>query len=261
VNAALALDATNEGALRALVKLLGDTPEELPPAAERELEDAREAERVRSSRDVVPVVIGLLAFAPFLVWMGVRNVAAVAVLEFVMLGVAAIDVYGARRQKISRRLIRLGIMASFLMFIPMSLLVGSLVLMPAPIVGMTLVTLMSFGRDRGTRMVSLVSGVVAILAPLALEYLGLFPAPYSFADGHMTIASSVVALPQIPTTAFLVAASIASVVLAGQLASRKTEALARAEKRLFAHAWRLRQLIPDEARGATTLGTIRPLDP
>jgi len=59
-----------------------------------------------------------------------------------------------------------------------------------------------------------------------------------------------VTLRAAPTLVFLALANVAAVVLSANLMGRRALALAKAERRLFAHAWHLRQFVPDRARDA-----------
>jgi len=65
----------------------------------------------------------------------------------------------------------------------------------------------------------------------------------------------------VPTLTFLLLANLTMVIIPALLIARTRDALSRNEARLFAYAWRLRQLLPIEARGGALPTTTAPPAP
>jgi serine/threonine-protein kinase len=128
-----------------------------------------------------------------------------------------------------------------------SSLFGPFILVPSLVATNTMFFAMH--ADRRLRRVIAAVGVAAVALPFALDLAGLVPAAYSFtSDGTMVVHPRMAYLPGARTLVVLLASSIALVVTPTVLVGRIRDALSAAERRLFAHAWHLRQMVPDEAR-------------
>jgi serine/threonine-protein kinase len=119
---------------------------------------------------------------------------------------------------------------------------GPLVFAPALAVMNTLFFVIQMGRGRLVPLIAI--GCAPVVVPICLQWLGLLPASYRFADGTMQIAPWMHHLWAPATPLFLVAASVSMIALAAVLASRYRENLAAAELRLQVQAWHLRNLVP-----------------
>jgi eukaryotic-like serine/threonine-protein kinase len=73
VGRALGLDPSNARALRILMRLLSDVPNELPAAAQEEIDRRWLTRRGRTMRIGAVSTAALLVAVPFLLWMGIRN--------------------------------------------------------------------------------------------------------------------------------------------------------------------------------------------
>jgi serine/threonine-protein kinase len=80
------------------------------------------------------------------------------------------------------------------------------------------------------------------------ELAGLVPPSYAFRDGAMIILPRGVTLDPLPTLVALVVSSVFMVIVPGILMARIQGTLQQAEQRAFLQAWRLENLLPDEAR-------------
>jgi hypothetical protein len=100
------------------------------------------------------------------------------------------------------------------------------------------------------RWVTVAAGVATVLTPIVLEALGVFAKTTTFHDGALVITSSAARLPETATLVVLLVSIVALVVMPAIFVGRVRDALAKAEERLQLHSWHLRQLVPDQARGA-----------
>jgi serine/threonine-protein kinase len=117
----------------------------------------------------------------------------------------------------------------------------------------TLLTAFTFGYcmsyRRGYRIAVIATGVLAILISFGAELVGLVPPSYAFHDGAMTILPRAVTLSPFPTMVALLVGSVFMVIAPGVLMGRLQGVLQKAEERAFLQAWRLKNLLPDEAAG------------
>jgi serine/threonine-protein kinase len=112
--------------------------------------------------------------------------------------------------------------------------------------------------DRKLRALMVALGSSAIVAPALLEWAGVLPPSYAFRDGTLVVLPQVHGFPPVPTMATLLVTAVAIVVTSSIFVSRIRDALDDAEERLYAYAWSLRQLVPDEARHAAQAPTVAP---
>ena len=243
VGRALALDPTNAAALRSLVDLLGTPPPELPSEAAAQLrEHARQHARA-ASRGAVTIYLGsMIMYGLFVAWMGVREV----VWAVVMLGafglaalVSQLDARGkgARLELVALALSVVAIFASSRMF-------GALVVVPTFVLGNTLGFALTPSRRRRFGYVAV--GVLAFLAPAALERLGLLAPSYLFADGAITILPRMHDLPPEASWLAIVVITTISTVGAALFVGKVRDALARAERKIQLHSWQLGQMVAGE---------------
>ncbi len=245
-SAALAVDPAHRGAIGLMVRLLLDTPLDLPPEARAELEQqaAGGAERQGGLAAAYGLSLGL---SPAMLLMGVRNYPLFALttgLSLAAFGVA----YWTRRQRMDAFIGRVLYTLSTLFIGFSSAFMGPFILVPS-MVGSNMLSFVVFG-ERRDRALYVGVGVLALLVPVALEIAGLCPRSYVFSTAGMTVVPQVASFPQLPTLAVLVLANLAMVLTPALLMARVRDALSRNEERLFAYAWRLRQLLPLEARTA-----------
>jgi hypothetical protein len=108
--------------------------------------------------------------------------------------------------------------------------------------------------DPSRRWIVMLLSILTILGPAALTWLGVMPAPYEIGEDRIVIHAGMLGFPPLVAQLFLLVSTLAVVVTACLMTSRVHEALAQAQERLHVQAWQLRQMLPTEARGATTSG-------
>jgi serine/threonine-protein kinase len=120
-------------------------------------------------------------------------------------------------------------------------------LVVAPALAATNAMLFALHLPRKTRPWLIIASVLAVVVPLLLELLGVVPPSFRFSNGTLILLPRVASLSAAPTLLALVATSVATAVTPTVLAGRVRDALEAAERKLFLHAWRLRQTLPESA--------------
>ncbi len=243
---ALALDPTHPGALAALQHLLTDVPAELPDGARAELEEQARTRRRAVLRATAMRTLTWLVAMPVVVAFGVTHWGFASVAIGAVVSTTALAVWIWRTGRTSEGALFAFYGASVLTIATLSLIFGPLLLVP----GFVVTNAMFFALDapRPARKWIIALGLLAIVVPYALELAGLLPMPYALAeDGALVIRSPMVRFDAVLTPFFLLATSISLVVTPTLLIGRFKDELERAERRVIASAWHLRQLIPRES--------------
>ncbi len=94
------------------------------------------------------------------------------------------------------------------------------------------------------RSLPFVFAMLAVFVPLGLEGLGVLPRAYSFENGVITVHPLIAEFHALPTFVSLTIVTFVQLVLPAVLLNRAVDAFVDAERRSFAQAWRLRQLLP-----------------
>ncbi|MBM4364058.1 MAG: hypothetical protein FJ104_15365, partial [Deltaproteobacteria bacterium] len=250
LGAALALDPTNHESLGALLKVALETPVELSPEAEAELEAVRAADRIGAAGGGAVVYGSLLLWSPLLLMMTVRRPVLFALLSVTTMLVFTYLIWVWRARRTDDRFTWISFGLGFLHVGLTSTIFGPLVMTP----GMAVVTLVSYlvslRADRATRRLLLGFGLASVLVPLGLQFAGLVPASYSFEPGAIRIVSNLVELSPGPALGLLALGTLGTLVSSVFTVGRAVDALMSAERRNLARAFRLRQLLP----GATGTG-------
>ncbi|MBS1148927.1 MAG: Serine/threonine protein kinase PrkC, regulator of stationary phase [Myxococcaceae bacterium] len=245
VTRALALVPDEPAGLRILGRLLTEVPAELPPAARSQMEAAQAAARVGVVGVAASRAATWLAFVPLILWMGVRDWR----LALFALGALSLSFFAAfyfrLRGEGLTNLASLGLLLlSSFALAGFGFVLSPFVLVPALAATNTL--FFATYLSSKVRPLAALSGVVAVLAPVGLEALGVLPRSFAFADGHLELLPRMTALAPGPTLVLLLAGSVALVVTPAVLVGRLRDSLEAAEKKLFLQAWHLNALAPSE---------------
>lgn len=260
LNAALALDPSDRSALRTMIEVLLESSDQLPKEAEEELESSRMRMRSRSAKAAAMGFLACFSLDPLLAWLGIRSWTALIAMGIPLVSMVAYAFYLSRRPRHSAwAYALLGILAASVAVSTMPLF-GPFVLVPGMMVACMLPIAVSSRADHGKRTFLLVVGAVGLVAPFALQLLGVLPPSYLFANGVITIKPWAVDFPGESVGLLLVAEALAVLIVPMLVIGRSIDALVAAERRLFAQAWTLRQLMPDEARGAAVASLAGPDD-
>jgi eukaryotic-like serine/threonine-protein kinase len=88
--------------------------------------------------------------------------------------------------------------------------------------------------------------ILAVFVPIALELAGLMPHAYTFAAGSITIHPVIADFRPERTAVSLAIVTLVQMILPAIVINRAVDNLVDAERRSFAQAWRLRQLLPQK---------------
>jgi serine/threonine-protein kinase len=254
LGAALALDPSNAEVLRTMLGFVFDGPEELPPEAEAELRAHEHRDRAKGARDGM-LTYGFLAVgAPVLLSMPLLRPGLFALLACTVAATAAYNFWMWRTGNAGPRYMARLVPMAFLVVGLTSSLFGPFVMVPGTAAVTAASLLVNLRANAPTRMATLVLGLAAVLVPMALQLAGLAPRSYVFEQGSIRIVSDLVEFRPVPALALLATGSVVTVVATVFAVSRAVETLVKSERRNFAQAWRLRQMLPGATAGAPRRG-------
>jgi eukaryotic-like serine/threonine-protein kinase len=247
----LALDPTNEPAMRALAHVITAPPREVPREVTLDLEAAATGRIRHLLRDgALFDFAGLALLTPIAVWMGVRNWPLLGAWAALTVTSSAAKLVASRRKARTSSAVHLGAYAAYVLSILaygcLSRCFGPLIFTPGILAVATFAYCMS--HDARYRFTVLLTGCAGLLAPLLLELSGVLPASYAFDAAGMRVLSGATRFPEVPTLFALTIAGLFMILGAGFLMGRIQRGLHEAELRSHLHAWHLRQLLPEEAR-------------
>lgn len=244
---ALALDPDNLAASDTLMRALTASPGKLTAQAEAELAQAGNRDHARGAKVRGLAYLTWLLVVQLGLYVGVSNVPAWLALSS-LLGVLTIYNFWMASSRRSHRGHTVAMMLlSFCAVGMVAGLFGPFVLVPSLSVATAAALTVSLRADRSMRWLIMLLSVSAVLVPTALEVLGIRGASGVFGDTQVVLP----ALGQLTPGHSLLLVTCASVVIlvfANLLVGRAVDALVRAERKGYARAWRLRQLLPKRAR-------------
>jgi serine/threonine-protein kinase len=249
LGAALAIDPSNAEVLRTLMAYVFDEREDLPPEAEAELREHERRDRARGARDGMLGYGFLAVTAPILLTMPLLRPALFAAIACAVGATAAYNFWMWRTGNAGPRHMARLVPAAFLVVGLTSSLFGPFVMVPGTAAVTVASLLVNLRANPRARRATLGLGLAAVLVPVALELLGLARPSYVFEPGSIRIVSDLVEFRPLPALALLATGSIVTVAATVFTVSRAVEGLVRSERRNFAQAWRLRQLLPAGAAG------------
>lgn len=190
----------------------------------------------------VPLLFAWLPFLPFGLYSGVRDGAMLAGV-FAPLVVATLASWICSRQRrpgIAWQV--LAISATLTGYVAASRVLGPFLLVPA-LIGVYTVVVHTHPA-RAMRWFGATAGVLALVAPFALEALGVLPRSYTFTDDAMIVHPQMLTLKETPITLLVLLASVAITLLPALYVGRMRDALSAAEERVQTSAWQLERLVP-----------------
>lgn len=250
---ALALDPTNAEAMRALGRIVTEPPSSVPGEVEEEMAAATSSRRKLQLREGVRAnLLGTALLLPFGFWMGVRSSFVLGATVLLSLAAAGVQGWAAKveGERPTHGLVYVAYLLNVAALLFIGRVFGPLFFMPMLLAILTFAFCMS--EKSRYRWAVIATGVLAILASVALELIGALPPSYIFNDGGITILPNAAMLPKVPTIIALLVASVFFVVAPGAILGRLLESLKDAEKRSLMHVWHLRQLLPEKARAPSS---------
>jgi serine/threonine-protein kinase len=244
LGAALALEPSNERAMRTLLAVLLEPAAVLPPEAEAELQAVEQKDRAAAAGNGV-IAYSLLGLStPLLLAMSIRRPWLLTLLVIVTVTTTLFMAWMWRSGKADVEKYRVLLPLCFLLVGLTSTIFGPFVMVPGTAAVTVAGFLVSTRANANVRAWLLVGGLASILVPAALQFAGITPRSYVFEPGGIRIVSNLVDFRPIPAMALLALGSCLTVVATVLSVGRSVEALVAAERRNFAQAWRLRQILP-----------------
>lgn len=256
VGRAVALDPSNERAVRTLRRMLAEPPHELPREVAAEMDGAAATRQrlqlyagIRAEllgTAITTLVSGLL--------LGVREWLVFGLVLLLTAAAAAMKLVAARLvpRPAAEWYAYSGYVFNALAFLCLSRGYGPLLFMPMLLVIFTAGNAMT--HKAGYRVAVLITGCFTVLGAVGLEVSGLVPRSYTFSDGAMTILPRAVTHGELSTMTALTLAALFMLVVPALMMGQQQQAVREVERRAFLQAWQLRQLLPERALGKSMAG-------
>ena len=244
LGSALALEPNDRQAMRLLTDMILEGPDAMPAEAELELKQVELKDRARGARLAGLVYASWTVFVPLLLWVGVRNWTAAIVLDTAVATVALHALWIGWSGRSHPFHMRNQIILNFTMLGTMSMLFGPLLFLPGAAATVAAVFVISIRANRITQRLLLVLGLASVFIPLGLEWLGILSPSYVFEDGALKLLPRLIEFRPVRTEIFLVSMAVGIIVLTVLTVARAGDAIMKAERKNFAQAYRLRQLLP-----------------
>jgi eukaryotic-like serine/threonine-protein kinase len=238
---ALALDPTSEPAAALVGKLMLEPPKVMPPALVNTLAKSELDQASMQAKLAVRTQLSYFAFAPVLLWMGVREWSvffAIVVLVPAAIGAAYIFV---RRPAFRASL---AMLINVLLLIILCRLTSPVLIMP----GMFAFAATSFAIfptliDRWWISILTFSGALALV--FGLEATGVWASSWEVSDGRFIAHPPAISIDGTAGTTFMIASAFAIVIVVPMFVRSLALALRKSRQQLEVQAWHLAQLIPE----------------
>jgi tRNA A-37 threonylcarbamoyl transferase component Bud32 len=248
VGRALALDPKQSEARAVLAKLLADPPDTLPDEERAEEISQDEKQRRRAAKFHARLQLSFVITSILVLWMGVKSWPALIVYA-VGSAIAAATCFLVVKGKLKGKAgILATVISSSFSIGAMSTMFGPFFVVPGLAAANTMANSLYITK-RNMRVLVIAIGVLAVLLPLALEWVGLLPLSYQFRDGALVVLPDMHAFSSVKTLVFLCYITFGHIVALSLMIGRFSEDLQKAEQRLRVNTWQFEQLISAEARG------------
>ena len=248
LNRALALDPDNGDAMRTLLRVVTELPREVPAEVEARAAASDRGTLQMGARlsSVTPLLY--LLMLPVVLVLGVRDPWLVGAVLVASAGAALAGHLVAKRAAAAASRWQYAILAlRALVMLALTRMFGPLVMVPA--LATAFGVAMQVHPKRFMRRAAAWVACLAVGVPVLLEWAGVLPSSYAFADGRMAIVPQMHELPAVPTSLLLLVASIATIVTASAFVGRVRRSLSEAHLRLQLTAWHFERMLPDRVPG------------
>ncbi len=246
---ALALDPTDKQHVAMFAKLMSTLPK-LPPPEVVAMITTRDRNMVRAGAAYsAAALLGWFLLFPMVLLMGIRRIDYVLAIVIPVLVAASLALIVRRQRVVRRPLQYLCIGCMMIAMMSLSRILGPLILMPTAIATTAIVA--QAHSDRRMRNYSLASAAVAMVVPLALEWLGILPPSYMFEGGRLHVLPQLVELPQWLSVGFVTISNLAMTVIPALFVAKLRHGLTVLEEQSLMQTWQFRQL-PDDLMRATS---------
>ncbi len=240
VGRALALQPGQPLAQQTFAALLQTPPSVQPPEVKEELERFQDRVTARGSRNGVTGYLAIAPFMLFALWMGVRDVPSLVVMCVPWFVLMAASVWAVRSPKTTRALRLTVIVTASLLTATQALVVGPLMVIPSAASANAMALTMWVRTSE--RVTVLVFSALSVLAPLALQALGLVEPFYRFDGGNLVVVPHALHLAELPTMIMLVVAALGTMIIPSLSMQRLRDSLDEAQAQLSLQRWTLEQL-------------------
>jgi serine/threonine-protein kinase len=251
LGSAVAIDPMNGVALKILVDALLDAPDALPEEAERELADADLRDRAIAAKNATLVYALMGLTIPIFMAMPIRRPVLLSLLVVASLAVLGFMAWLWRSARAEPWTLYVSVPLSFVLVGLMGTIFGPFVMVPGTAAVTVAGFLVGVRADRQLRRLLLAAGLTSVFLPAALQFAGVTPLSYVFEPGGIRIVSNLVEFRPGPALLLLAVSSATTLIATVLTVGRAVELLVRAERRNFARAFRLRQMLPRAATEAT----------
>jgi eukaryotic-like serine/threonine-protein kinase len=237
----IALDPSGSEAAEMVGRLMLEPPRRSPLEVDKRMESIADATTRRRSVLVALFAVGFLAFLPFLMWMGIRDMRIVVAFT-VLVSMNGLYAFRIARMKNPASVVQLnlGVLLN-------SLVIGTVSHMFTPFLvapGIAAVTVMMFLSDPRLRAKLVIPIVLAaVTGPWLLEVAGLVSPTIEAYGGNLLLRSPAVTAAM-PATSLALALFVTSMVgLAGLVAKQLGDTVQTSLRSIELQAWHLRQLM------------------
>jgi serine/threonine-protein kinase len=205
------------------------------------MRQASDRSRRESARNGLLAYLSFLALTPVFLYLGVRSWLAPGIGLGITVVAALYSWWQARGGTLRTGNLVVAALLNAALVGSMSSWLGPFVLVPTAAAISALY--LSLPATRGERVLLAVCGLLSVAAPLALELAGVVPPSFRFEEGRLVLLARSFELPPRGTLVALVYVSLSWIAFPLLAVGRIREALARAERQLFLHAWQFRRLL------------------
>ncbi len=247
----LALDPQDRSALELVARVVMSSSDELPPQAEAELRQVELKDRRAGARRSAWSYALWIPFLPLMFFLGVKSWWLAFALDAGVVAAVLYAIWMSSTGRVEPRYMRPAILLNFMVVAMLSAIAGPLFFVPGAAATTAAAFMVSLRATHNTRALVIGCAAAAIALPLGLEWLDLVPASYTFQDGGILILPRMLHFPPMATQVLLIGMAAAQFATTALLIGRAVESLKVAERRNFAQAYRLAQLLPHAGRSGS----------
>ena len=242
---AVALDPSDAGALRAISELVLAPATDLPKKAVDELRAGERTDRAKAAGRASRMYLAWLALVPLLWVMCIRSwPSVIAIATLILVSSAWTQWVSAEPARATMSRLLVAMLFNAVLVGTCSLIFGPLVFVPGVAASSAAAFVLAVRDKTWMRWVPFTLAILAVFVPLALELAGVLPRAYTFGKGAITIHPVIADLRPERAAVSLAIVTLVQLVLPAFVINRAVDNLVDAERRSFAQAWRLRQLLP-----------------
>jgi serine/threonine-protein kinase len=246
---AVALDPTDEGALRTISDIISAPPEELPPEGLQELKQVELVDRAKAAGRSAYMYLTWLLLLPVALIMGVKSWPAFFTLIGLSIVAASYSAWMSRSpERAVPRFTRPFIILNFVLVGAAATLFSPFIVVPGLAATSASSLVISIRANLRTRRFIFFAAGASIFVPAVLSLVGLLPHTILFQNGEIHVLPMMTMYRPVLAPAMLWIVTLLQILVPAILISRAADSLIGAELKNFSQAWRLRQLLPNMTR-------------